>query len=62
MARLSMTPGNVHPELPGNARMCDQAAARPNHVAQCRLTCAPSAHPGLDGLRAGLRVKVERLP
>lgn len=58
MARPSRTPGNVHPETPGTARMYEEATARPNHVAQGRLSSAPSTDPG----PYGPRVEVERLP
>jgi hypothetical protein len=58
MARPSRTPGAVHPEPFGVARMYERSAVRPQHVAQGRPTSAPSADPGPYGTRIG----VERQP
>ena len=58
MARPSRIPGTVHPAPPGKARMYEQAAARPHHVAQGQLTSAASIDPGPYGPRA----EVVRLP
>lgn len=57
MARPSKTPGIVHPERSGMARVCERITARGNAVAQGRATSAPSTDPGPNGVPA----EVERV-